>query len=151
MNNSLRVKKQTRGVKIFLFSFFICAEINAQQFTSGVKQFINVNADTIILTHAKIVDGTGSAAKTDQTIVIIKGHIVQLGNSSTIKPLTAAQIIDCTGKTIIPGMVMMHEQLLYGESVPPHYLGIAMLVSFPKLSLAGGVTTMRRTGSVEPP
>ena len=58
--------------------------------------------------------------------------------------------IDCTGKTIIPGMIMMHEHLFYGESVPPAYLGIEMPLSFPRLYLAGGVTTMRTTGAVEP-
>jgi hypothetical protein len=40
--------------------------------------------------------------------------------------------------------------LFYGERVAPQYLGIEMPVSFPRLYLAGGVTTMRTTGSVEP-
>jgi len=144
------MKKKMSCFKIFLLAFLICTKTNGQQFTAGVKQFINTTSDTITLTHAKVIDGTGGASKTDQTIVIIKGQIAQLGSSSTIKPLSSGQIIDCTGKTIIPGMVMMHEHLFYGESVPPNYLGIEMPVSFPKLYLAGGVTTMRTTGSVEP-
>ena len=47
-------------------------------------------------------------------------------------------------------MIMMHEHLFYGESIPPNYLGLEMPFSFPRLYLAGGVTTMRTTGSVEP-
>jgi len=47
-------------------------------------------------------------------------------------------------------MIMMHEHLFYGESMPSNYLGMEMPVSFPQLYLAGGVTTMRTTGSVEP-
>jgi hypothetical protein len=47
-------------------------------------------------------------------------------------------------------MVMMHEHLFYGESLPPNYLGLAMPLSFPKLYLAGGATTIRTTGAVEP-
>ena len=45
---------------------------------------------------------------------------------------------------------MMHEHMFYGERVAPQYLGLEMPVSFPRLYLAGGVTTMRTTGSVEP-
>jgi imidazolonepropionase-like amidohydrolase len=150
MNHALWERKKVRVFKLVFFAFFICTQTSGQQFSAGLKQFIAVNSDTMVLVHAKIVDGTGNAAKTDQTIIIIKGRISQLGNSSTIRPLVSAQIIDCTGKTIIPGMVMMHEHLFYGESVPPNYLGIEMPVSFPKLYLAGGVTTMRTTGSVEP-
>ena len=121
----------------------------AQQFSPSVKQFITVNVDTVILTHAKIVDGTGGPAKANQTIVIIKGRIAQVGSSANINT-SSGQTIDCTGKTIIPGMVMMHEHLFYGESLPPNYLGLAMPLSFPKLYLAGGATTIRTTGTVEP-
>jgi imidazolonepropionase-like amidohydrolase len=149
MTNSYRSKKIAAQLKILFIILFISAQLNAQQFSAGVKQFISLNADTITLTHAKIIDGTGGASKTDQTIVIIKGRIAQTGNSSDIKT-SSSQVVDCTGKTIIPGMVMMHEHLFYGESVPPNYLGIEMPVSFPRLYLAGGVTTMRTTGSVEP-
>ena len=46
-------------------------------------------------------------------------------------------------------MIMMHEHLFYGESLPPYYLGIEMPISFPRLYLAGGATTIRTTGSVE--
>jgi hypothetical protein len=46
-------------------------------------------------------------------------------------------------------MVMMHEHLFYGESLPPYYLGVEMPISFPRLYLAGGATTIRTAGSVE--
>src|SRR5947207_7957434 len=145
---------QSRTKKYFLLfflpGFLVLATSHAQQFTPTVKQFIAVNADTLALIHAKVVDGTGGLSKTDQTIIIIKGRIVQLGNASRITAPPSAKIIDCTGKTIIPGMVMMHEHLFYGESLPPIYLGLEMPLSFPKLYLAGGATTIRTTGSTEP-
>src|SRR5580765_7664142 len=130
-------------------SILIACITDAQQFSPAVKQFITVNTDTVVLTHAKIFDGTGGPAKANQTIVIIKGRIVQVGSSASINT-SSGQTIDCTGKTIIPGMVMMHEHLFYGESLPPNYLGLAMPLSFPKLYLAGGATTIRTTGSTEP-
>ncbi|TMI91529.1 MAG: amidohydrolase [Bacteroidetes bacterium] len=145
---------QSRTKKYFLLfflpGFLVLATAHAQQFTPTVKQFIAVNVDTLALIHAKVVDGTGGLSKTDQTIIIIKGRIVQLGNASRITAPPSAKIIDCSGKTIIPGMVMMHEHLFYGESLPPNYLGLAMPLSFPRLYLAGGATTIRTTGTVEP-
>src|ERR1043166_6523286 len=129
-------RKKTNGFcGIFILILLIAIQVNAQQFNSGVKQFISVNADTLALTHAKIIDGSGNASKSDQTIIIIKGRIVQLGNSASVNVSPSAKNIDCAGKTIIPGMVMMHEHLFYGESLPPIYLGLEMPLSFPKLYL----------------
>jgi imidazolonepropionase-like amidohydrolase len=135
----------------FLFFLLITnTKVFAQQFSSSVNQFISINADTIQLTHAIVIDGTGGAVKQDQTIIIIKGKIALVGDANKTPVFPSAKIIDCSGKTIIPGMIMMHEHLFYGELVLPRYLAQEMPVSFPALYLAGGVTTMRTTGSVEP-
>ena len=124
-------------------------QTHSQQLSSAVKQFVSVNADTIALTHVTVIDGTGGPIKNDQAILIIKGRIVKTGNSKNITIPSSAKILDCTGKTLIPGMIMMHEHLFYGESLPPYYLGVEMPISFPRLYLAGGATTIRTTGSVE--
>ncbi len=145
----MSTKKYHFSLVLFSFIFFTTQSI-AQELSPLVKQFISVRADTLALTHANIVDGTGAAVKTDQTLVIIQGRIAMMGNTSAISIPATAKIIDCSGKTIIPGMIMMHEHLFYGEPVSPQYLGLEMPVSFPRLYLAGGVTTMRTTGSVEP-
>jgi len=121
----------------------------SQQLSSAVKQFVSINTDTVALIHATIIDGTGAPAKNDQAIIIIKGRISKTGNAKNITIPASAKILDCTGKTIIPGMIMMHEHLFYGESLPPYYLGVEMPISFPRLYLAGGATTIRTAGSVE--
>jgi len=121
----------------------------SQQLSSAVKQFVSINTDTVALIHATIIDGTGAPAKNDQAIVIIKGRIAKTGNAKNITIPASAKILDCTGKTVIPGMIMMHEHLFYGESLPPYYLGVEMPISFPRLYLAGGATTIRTAGSVE--
>ena len=133
-----------------LLFFIITKQSFAQEPSLLVKQFISVRSDTLALTHANIVDGTGGAVKTNQTLLIIQGRIALIGNTSTTSISSSTKTIDCSGKTIIPGMIMMHEHLFYGERVAPQYLGVEMPVSFPRLYLAGGVTTMRTTGSVEP-
>jgi len=122
----------------------------SQQLSSAVKQFVSISADTIALVHVNIIDGTGGPVKNDQVIVIIKGRIAKTGDSKNVTIPASAKILDCKGKTVIPGMIMMHEHLFYGESLPPYYLGVEMPISFPRLYLAGGATTIRTTGSVEP-
>src|SRR2546421_4985295 len=149
MNLDPKEKIMNTGGLIFLLSLF-ALQSPGQSFSSSVNQFIYVNTDTLALIHAKIIDGTGSASKSDQTLVIIKGRIAKLGNSASVAVGKSIRTIDCTGKTIIPGMIMMHEHLFYGESIPPSYLGIEMPISFPKLYLAGGATTIRTAGTTEP-
>src|SRR5205823_8215579 len=56
-----------------------------------------------------------------------------------------ASVIDLTGKGVIPGLVMMHEHLYY--TTGPGVYG-QLGVSFSRLYLAGGVTTMRTAGNV---
>jgi len=125
-------------------------QTHSQQLSSAVKQFVSIDADTIALTHVTVIDGTGGPVKNDQAILIIKGRIAKTGSTKNIILPSSAKVLDCTGKTVIPGMVMMHEHLFYGESLPPMYLGVEMPISFPRLYLAGGATTIRTTGSVEP-
>lgn len=149
MKTRLLSRVRNPFIQISFIAILFTTTAHPQQFSPSVRQFITVNTDTIVLIHAKIFDGTGAPAKANQTIVIIKGRIAQVGSSTSITT-SSGQVINCTGKTIIPGMVMMHEHLFYGESLPPNYLGLEMPLSFPKLYLAGGATTIRTTGTVEP-
>ena len=56
-----------------------------------------------------------------------------------------AQVLDLTGKSVIPGLVMMHEHLYYPTG-PGVYGNLSE--SFTRLYLAGGVTSMRTGGNV---
>lgn len=125
--------------------------VSAQTFSPFVKSFIKVQAGTIALTDAKIIDGTGGPIKDHQTIIIKKGLIAAIEKTGEVAIPPDAEIISCTGKTVIPGMIMMHEHQFYGESAPPFYIGMPMPVSFPRLYLAGGVTTLRTTGTADAP
>jgi imidazolonepropionase-like amidohydrolase len=145
---SLLKTKSCLLVSIFLL--LLSALPSSAQFSSAVKKYISVQSDTLALIHAKITEGSGSPSRPDQTLVIMKGIITAMGNSANTKVPVNAKIIDCTGKTIIPGMIMMHEHLFYAEAAGDYYFGQEMPISFPQLYLAGGVTTMRTAGSIEP-
>ena len=144
------------STKVFFLSLLLSLQLitTKQSFSqpnnSLLQQFISIKADTLALTHVTIIDGTGGSAKTDQTIIVAKGRIAQIGKTGSNAIPQSARVLDCSGKTIIPGMIMMHEHMFYGENVSPYYFGIEMPFSFPRLYLAGGVTTMRTAGTTEP-
>jgi enamidase len=107
--------------------------------------FIKVQAPIVALVHARVIDGTGAPARADQTIVIRDGNIAAIGDASRTPPPAGATIVDLTGKSVLPGLVMLHEHLYY--TTGPGVYG-QLGVSFSRLYLAGGVTTMRTAGNV---
>ena len=117
---------------------------------ADTKDWVAYKQPVIAFTHATIVDGTGAAPKTDQTLVIEKGHITELGPAAGTAVPAGATVIDAHGKTLLPGFVMMHEHLFYTTRTSPAFYGTAMPYSFPPLYLAGGETTIRTTGSMMP-
>ena len=113
--------------------------------SNAVLSFVKVDAPMVALTHARVIDGTGAAPRDRQTIIIKGRNIAALGDTDRIKPPDGSTVIDLTGKTVIPGIVMMHEHLYYPTSGQVYgQLG----QSFTRLYLAGGVTTMRTGGNV---
>ncbi len=151
MNNDHLIKmKNIVFIIQSVILFIITTEVNAQQFAASVQPFIVVKNDTFALTHAKLFDGTGSPVKTDQTVIVINGRIAAIGSSSNTSVSNIAKVIDCTGKTIIPGMVMMHEHLYYTMPLDGYFNVSQMATSFAKMYFAGGATTIRTGGSIEP-
>jgi len=119
----------------------------AQTLSPTVRAFVKVDAPVTALTHVRVIDGTGAAAREEQTILLSHGKIEAVGDAASIKVPADAQVLDLHGYTVIPGLVGMHDHLFY-----PMGNGIfgEMAFSFPRLYLAGGVTTIRTTGALEP-
>jgi imidazolonepropionase-like amidohydrolase len=113
-------------------------------------KLIREKSPLIAITHVLVVDGTGAAPAEDQTIVFDHGKIVALGASVNTAPPAGAKVIDGTGKTLLPGLVGMHEHLFYVGPSDKQYMLIEQPFSFPQLYLASGVTTARTTGSMDP-
>jgi len=113
---------------------------------------ISVHAPLLALTHAQLVDGRGTAARADQTIIVKDGRITAVGASHDVVVPDGAQVIDLTGKTVLPGLVMLHEHLYFtsvASATTPRNFS-EMHYSFPRLYLACGITTARTGGSLEP-
>jgi imidazolonepropionase-like amidohydrolase len=127
--------------------FAIYASLNwAQAPSAEVKAFIKINAPVVALTHVRVIDGTGAAAREDQTMILKNGKIETVGDASSANIPKDAQVLDLHGYTVIPGLVGMHDHMFY-----PAGNGIfsEMGFSFPRLYLAAGVTTIRTTGALE--
>jgi imidazolonepropionase-like amidohydrolase len=132
---------------ILTFVLLFCAtNVFAQ---TADRQFIRTDAKVIALAHVRVIDGTGAAAKDDQTIIISDGKIQSIESAATAKIPANAQTLDLNGYTVLPGLVGMHNHMFFpmGGS-PPMYSNMG--ISFPRLYLALGVTTIRTTGSVAP-
>ena len=113
------------------------------------QQFIRTETPVVALAHVRVIDGTGAAAKDDQTIVVSDGKIQSVEPSSSAKVPANAQTMDLTGYTVLPGLVGMHDHMFFPMGgTPPMYSDMGS--SFPRLYLANGVTTIRTTGSVAP-
>jgi imidazolonepropionase-like amidohydrolase len=128
------------------------------ELSKAVQELARVKAGKIVLTHVRIIDGTGAPAVEDQNVVIEDGKITAIQSGADVAGDKTAAVLDLRGHTVIPGIVGMHDHLFY--IVRPNLdsrrhhddplLVTQMTFSAPRLYLASGVTTMRTTGSVEP-
>jgi imidazolonepropionase-like amidohydrolase len=114
----------------------------SRELAAGMRPYVSIDAPVVALTHARVVDGTGTPARDDQTIIIRGEKIVSVGSSASLTPPADARTIDLTGKTVIPGLIGLHDHMYYGGM---RFMG----VSYPRLFLSAGVTTIRTTGSVD--
>ena len=136
--------KVVRGLVLLLCA----APAAAQQRTlpPGIAQYVTVNAPVVALTHVRLADGTGSPARSDQTVILNGNRIQTVGPSASTAIPQNAQVIDLTNHTLIPGLVGLHEHTYFG--------GVKRLtqmsVSGPLLYLAMGVTSAMTAGSQLP-
>src|SRR5450759_3339077 len=145
------IDRDRRGwpMKTLFLSLLSLAAFAQGRFQPGVKPFLASEAPMVALTHVRVIDGTGAAAREDQTVIVDHGKIAAVGPAASTPAPAGARIMDLAGHTVIPGIVGMHEHLFYpgGGGIPMYP---EMAYSFPRLYLASGVTTARTAGSLEP-
>ncbi len=103
-----------------------------------VRPFVKLDASIVALTHVRLIDGTGSPARENQTVVVVGERIAAVGPTGTVAIPPGAKVLDRSGHSLIPGIIGLHDHLYYQQP---------MFFSYPKLFLAAGVTTIRTTGS----
>ena len=55
--------------------FLQLAAAQTPELSKSVQPFVRVNAPRVVLTHVRVVDGTGAAAAEDQNVIIEGGRI----------------------------------------------------------------------------
>ncbi len=107
--------------------------------------FVAVRDSVVALIDVRIIDGTGAPAREHQTLILHGGRIAGMGDRATTPVPTGARELVLTGRSVLPGWVMLHEHLFYvaGDGAYPTHS-----VSFPRLYLAGGATTIRTAGNM---
>lgn len=113
---------------------------------TAISEVVRVTAPVVALNHVQVVDGTGAPAAADRMVVIENGRIAAVGPAGQVQVPSGAEVLDLPGHTVIPGLVGLHDHTFYttsGRRVQSTYTA-------PRLYLAGGVTTIRTTGSYHP-
>ncbi len=112
-----------------------------------VREFVSVDAPVVALTGVRVIDGTGAPAVENQTIVIRDGLIAAVGAAADVDVPDGAEVLELSGRTVLPGYVMLHEHMFYPAGRGNYN---SQAYSFPRLYLAGGATTIRTAGSMVP-
>src|SRR3989475_3460496 len=134
--------------KLLLLGLLVlCSVAVAQNLSPDVKEFVKVDAPIVVLQHVRVIDGTGSPAREDQMIVLANGKVESVANAASASVPKGSQVLDLHGYSVLPGLVGMHDHMFYPMG---NVIFGEMAYSFPRLYLAGGVTTIRTTGSLEP-
>jgi imidazolonepropionase-like amidohydrolase len=118
----------------------------ASEYNSSMLSKHN-NTGIIVLKGATLIDGTGDPSRPNTTINIDGSRIAALSSNATanaeIRSSAAENILDLTGKYIMPGLFDMHAHVAnvlknsYNQSESEYMLSML---------LAYGVTTIRNTG-----
>lgn len=125
----------------------LAATLQAQRAPVGpaARSYVRYDTTVLALTNVRVIDGTGAAPKENQTLVIRDGRLTSVSDAAKAVIPAGAQVVNLSGKTVIPGLVMVHEHLYYPVGSGTY---ANLTESFSRLYLAGGVTSMRSGGNM---
>lgn len=129
------------------FFLFLLIAISLPGNAQSSNDFIAYSQKELLLQNARVIDVEKGIVLEGYSILIENGIIRKIEKSEKLLVPKAITVVDMTGKTLLPGLVMLHEHMNYfsGQAVWDHHP-----VSFPKLFLAAGVTTLRTAGAENP-
>jgi imidazolonepropionase-like amidohydrolase len=95
---------------------------------------------TLVLNHVNVIDATGTPVQSDMAVAIRSGRIVSVAKSGASPLPKGAQVIDSSGRYLIPGLWDMHVHMVFGDWLPKDENAILPLF------VANGVTGVRDMG-----
>jgi imidazolonepropionase-like amidohydrolase len=94
----------------------------------------------IAITQVNVIDVAGGTVAADATVVLSGGRIADVAKSADVHVPHGAQVIDGSGKFLIPGLWDMHVHMVFGDWFPQ-----SREITLP-LFVANGVTGVRDMG-----
>jgi imidazolonepropionase-like amidohydrolase len=119
----------------------------ASGYTQSKSKFVMYDQAETVLQNARVIDVVKGRVLEGYSVLISNGKITSIEKTGKLPVPKTARIIELTGKTILPGLVMLHEHMNYNNGAAVWQFHP---VSFPKLYLAAGVTTLRTAGAENP-
>ena len=98
--------------------------------SSAPKVVVFVNVNVIPMDRERVLR--------NQTVLVSDGRVTTIGDAKRIKPPAGTQIVDGTGRFLIPGLMDMHVHLFSDDEFPD-----ALAEDEFKVMIAYGVTTIR--------
>ena len=95
----------------------------------------SAQSQALVVRNVTLIDGTGAAAQPGMTVVVTGNRITAVGSNAAVP--AGAQVVDGTGKFLIPGLWDMHLHLR-GDSRVPRFTTFGEV-----LLVANGVTGVR--------
>lgn len=109
----------------------------------------------LVFEHATVLDCTGRDPQSDQRVVVENGRIVGIGKSGGPSGPRDARVIDCQGRTLMPGLIDAHVHLASLDLDPVKEVSLAPAVIALRIArqiedtLQAGFTTVRDAGGLD--
>jgi imidazolonepropionase-like amidohydrolase len=107
---------------------------------------------TLVLRGGTLIDGTG-ADPVDDAVVVAEGELLARVGQRAPFPAAGAEVLDCEGLTVLPGLIDAHSHLgLIAIEAPeqiPAAVAAAQIFRNCELALDAGFTTVRDVAGVD--
>jgi hypothetical protein len=103
-------------------------QIHSQRAANLAKTLAHISTKPLVFQHANLFDADGAIMRPGSTVVISGNKIVAVGRDGQVNIPKDAEVIDATGKTLMPGLWDMHVHLGPSDGL---------------LDMAAGVTSVR--------
>jgi imidazolonepropionase-like amidohydrolase len=109
----------------------------------------------LLLNDATIIDGTGADPRAHQSVLVEGERIARIAPAGAIAAPDGARVIDCGGRTLMPGLTDAHVHFGLVERTadePPgsHVSYVLKVAENIRLALDEGFTTVRDAGGLDP-
>jgi imidazolonepropionase-like amidohydrolase len=121
-------------ILILLVLFFGCKQ--AEQVPSSYKAFAGAN----------IIDGSGAAPIPDGVLLIRDGRVVEVGTTSDVSVPDGTEVIDVSGKTIVPGIINAHGHVGNAKGIEGGHYSRENVIDNLSIYARYGITTVVSLG-----